>query len=92
MPPPISSRAARYTLAHLPDDPFASRVLEALRLDPIGSMSAAAARAMTRTLGGSARISLLAPHLVNTSLPRGAASVLVHVAIGARTRLARRFR
>jgi len=34
--------------------------------------------------------SLLAPHLVNATLPRGAASALVHVAIGLRTRLAKR--
>jgi hypothetical protein len=53
-------------------------------------MSAAAARALTRRLGGEHTASLLAPHLVNATLPRGAASALVHVAIGLRTRLAKR--
>lgn len=85
-------RAARYALTYPAEtgDTFAAQVLTRLRTDPIGAVSAAAARALTRRLGGAATASLLAPHMVNTSLPRGAASALVHVAIGLRTRLAKR--
>ncbi len=86
------SRAARYALAHAAQygDPFAPKVLSRLRLDPIGSASAAAARELTKRLGGSAKLCSIAPHLVNRNLPRGAVSALVHVAIGMRTRLAKR--
>ncbi len=86
------ARAARYALAHAAEagDAFAAQVLARLRLDPVGAVSAAAARALTRRYGGSAKVSLLAAHLVNRSVPRGAASAAVHVAIGLRVALARR--
>lgn len=86
------ARAARYALAHAAEagDPFAAKVVARLRTDPLGVASAAAARALTRRLGGGARLSLVAPHLVNRSLAHGAASAAVHVAIGLRTRLAKR--
>lgn len=86
------ARAARYALPHAAEngDDFAASVLTRLRPDPLGVLSAAAARALTTRFGGDASVSLLAAHLVNTTLPRGAGSALVHVAIGLRTRLARR--
>ncbi|HEY8429486.1 MAG TPA: nucleotidyltransferase family protein [Sandaracinaceae bacterium] len=86
------ARAARYALAHAADggDAFAAKVLARLRLDPVGALTAAAARGLTERFGGGATVSLLAAHLVNSSLPRGAASAAVHVAIGLRTRLAHR--
>jgi hypothetical protein len=86
------ARAARYTLAHAAQsgDPFAAKVLARLRTDPVGAASAAAARELTKRFGGGATVSLIAPHLVNRNLPRGAVSALVHVAIGLRTRMAAR--
>lgn len=85
-------RAARYALTFAAEsgDSFAAKVLARLRFDPLGASTAAAARALTNRVGGSAKASLIAPHMVNTTLPRGAASAFVHVAIGLRTRLAKR--
>lgn len=82
------ARAARYTLAHA-SDPFAERVLAALPFDPVGAAGAGVARAITKRFGGSSKLSVAAPHLVNSSLPRAAISAAVHVAIGARARLLR---
>lgn len=88
------ARAARYTLNHaLADgDAFAGKVLCALRGDPIGRASAALARRVTAKFGGKSLVAIVTPHLVNRSLPRGAVSVGAHVAIGLRTRLARKLR
>ena len=88
------ARAARYSLGTAADsgDDFARRVLEALRPDPLGHVSATAARRLTAKLGSGATPALLAPHLVNSSLVRGAASTVIHVAYGLRSRLARRSR
>lgn len=85
------ARAARYALPHATceGDRFAGQVLRALRGDFIGAASAALARRITARFGGESRVSLVAPHLVNRSLPRGALSVCAHVALGLRTRLAR---
>lgn len=84
-------RAARYALAHAAEasDPFAPRVLARLRNDLVGSLSSAAARGLTDRFGAGAHVSLLAPHLVNQSLPRGALSVVAHVALGLRSRFPR---
>ncbi len=86
------ARAARYSLTHAAEagDPFAPKVLSRLRTDHVGSASAVAARQLTKRFGSGASVSLVAPHLVNRSLPRGAVSALVHVALGVRTRLAKR--
>lgn len=86
------ARAARYALGHASDagDAFADRVLARLRTDPLGRASAAAARELTGRFGSGARVSLVAPHLVNRSLPQGAVSAVVHVALGLRSRLAKR--
>jgi hypothetical protein len=88
------ARAARYSLGTAADsgDDFARHVLDALRADPLGRLSADAARRLTGRLGSGATPSLVAPHLVNRSLPRGAVSAVVHVALGLRSRLARRSR
>ncbi len=84
-------RAARYALHHAAEagDPFAAQVLSRLPRDPLGELSAAAARRLTERFGSQARPSLLAPHLVNRTLPRGAASAAIHVALGLRSRIAR---
>lgn len=84
-------RAARYALTHAADagDPFAPKVLARLRTDPVGAVSAAAARGLTKRFGAEAKVSLFAPHLVNRSLPRGAFSAAAHVALGLRSRLAK---
>jgi len=87
------ARAARYslTIAHGAEDAFAGEVLRHLRPDRVGELSAAAARGLTGRWGGAARLSLIAPHLVNRTLPRGAASCAMHVALGLRSRIARRW-
>jgi hypothetical protein len=84
-------RAARYALTFAAEsgDTFAARVVARLRPDPVGAVAAAGARKLAERFGGNAHVSLLAPHLVNASLPRGAVSAVVHVALGARSRLAR---
>lgn len=84
-------RAARYTLAYAAEsgDTFAARVLARLRGDPLGASLASIARGLTDRFGGSARASLVAPHLVNTTLPRGAASVIIHIGLGLRERFER---
>jgi hypothetical protein len=85
-------RAARYALTHAAEasDTFARSVLGRLHLDPVGDLSALAARRLTERFGSHARGSLLAPHLVNSSLPRGALSAVAHVTLGLRSRIARR--
>ncbi|GAB5548568.1 MAG: hypothetical protein SangKO_083280 [Sandaracinaceae bacterium] len=87
------ARAARYTLAVVAEggDTFAQDVLTQLRADRVGELTATAARRLTARFGGEARVSLIAPHLLNRTLPRGAASVVAHVALGLRARLASRF-
>jgi hypothetical protein len=85
------ARAARYSLSHAAEtgDDFARRVLSRLRPDPVGWASAAAARRLTERYDKT-HVTLVAPHLVNRTLPRGAVSVVAHVALGLRTRLASR--
>lgn len=84
------ARAARYTLplAVKQGDRFASRVLGALRPDPVGVLAADAARTLVERYG-SGRGSLLGPHLVNRSLLRGAFSATAHAGLGAQGRLRR---
>lgn len=88
------SRAARYALPFAVEagDDHAARVLATLRRDPVGRASATVARRITERFGGDARVSLLAPHLVNRSLARGAVSVAAHVAIGLKARVEKRSR
>jgi hypothetical protein len=83
------ARAARYALPHaaVTGDVFSARVLAALHADPLGSASAAAARAITQRFGSSSKMSAIAPHLVNRSIARGAASALAHAYIGIRARV-----
>jgi hypothetical protein len=83
-------RAARYTLPHAAStgDEFAASVLERASRDPIGDLSAAAARAITNRFGSGSLVSALAPHLVNSSLPRGVVSGAMHGALGLRARWA----
>ena len=83
------ARAARYALRHA-DDPFSAEVLRALRADPVGVAAASVARRLTARFGPHAKLSIVAPHLVNRTLGRGALSVGAHVAIGLRTRIAYR--
>lgn len=88
------ARAARYALpfAVREGDLFATKVLAQLRLDPVGRATAAVARRITGRFGGSSRASLVAPHLVNRTLPRGTLSLGAHVALGLRARIARKLR
>ena len=83
------ARAARYTLSFV-HDPSAHAVLDALDRDPLGEVTSRAARRITTRFGSMAIRSLVAPHLINRTLPRGLLSVTAHVAIGLRARLARR--
>lgn len=85
------ARAARYSLGHAVDagDEFAAQVLRRLPQDLVGHASATVARRLTERYDGRT-VTLLAPHLVNRTLTRGMVSVVAHVAVGFRTRLARR--
>ncbi|HJL14140.1 MAG TPA: nucleotidyltransferase family protein [Sandaracinaceae bacterium LLY-WYZ-13_1] len=87
------ARAARYTLAHAAEggDAFAAEVLRALPTDRVGQATAAAARRLATRYEGSPW-SLVAPHLVNRTLPRGAASAVAHVALGLRSRIETRLK
>ncbi len=85
------SRAARYALGFAADDgdAFAVKVLRALRRDVVGQASARVAQRITERFGTASTVTAVAPHLVNRSLARGAASVAAHAALGLRGRIER---
>jgi hypothetical protein len=84
-------RAARYALALAAreGDPFARAVLDALPSDPVGEGLSRVSRRWLSRYAGSSPLAVPALHLLNTTLPAGARSLLTHGLRGASSRARR---